>query len=108
MSVICQGCGDEVDEGDAINFYCYSCVDKHANRPVADTLAQESAMRLCESIGQQGYKGSSCFVTSDYHTGNITNDPNLGHKWRMNGDVSQCRKCKTYLGLWDGKQPCKA
>jgi len=31
-------------------------------RPCADTLAQESAMRLCEIIGQKGYGGSHSFI----------------------------------------------
>ena len=31
-------------------------------RPYADTLAQESAMRLCEIIGQKGYGGSHSFI----------------------------------------------
>ena len=64
MSIICKCCSNEIDEGDAINGFCYPCVDKHEHRPYADTLAQESAMRLCEAIGQQGYKGSSSFISN--------------------------------------------
>lgn len=32
-------------------------------------------------------------------------DENLGHVWKMDGDVARC-KCKEYLGLWNGKTPC--
>lgn len=27
-TIICIGCGDEVDEGEALNGYCEKCVDK--------------------------------------------------------------------------------
>jgi len=29
-----------------------------------------------------------------------------GHNWAMNGDVSQCTVCGTYLGIWDGVVTC--
>ena len=35
----------------------------------------------------------------------MKNDENLGHKWRWNGDVKQC-KCGMYLGVWDGLKHC--
>ena len=34
------------------------------------------------------------------------NNSDLGHAWKWSGDVKQCKHCKTYLGLWDGKKPC--
>ena len=33
-------------------------------------------------------------------------DKHKGHDFRMNGDVSQCRHCNTFLGLWDGIKKC--
>jgi hypothetical protein len=37
---------------------------------------------------------------------NKTNDENLGHIWKQNGDVKLCFKCDMGLGLWDGIKPC--
>jgi len=35
----------------------------------------------------------------------VERDEYKGHKFRMNGDVSQCR-CGEYLGLWDWEKVC--
>ena len=28
MTIICEGCGNEIEEGDALNGFCYLCVEK--------------------------------------------------------------------------------
>jgi NMD protein affecting ribosome stability and mRNA decay len=34
-TIICKECGDEVDEGEALNGYCDGCVDKFIKREEA-------------------------------------------------------------------------
>jgi predicted amidophosphoribosyltransferase len=32
-TIICKGCGNEIDEGEALNGYCDKCVDKFVKQP---------------------------------------------------------------------------